>query len=106
MTDADVDAVYAYIMSEVEPVRQATLEPTIPFPLNLRFLQAGWGSFSSITAAIRMIRRNRRNGTAAPIWSKGSPIAAPAIRRATRSGPKSAPSNMAARWSTAGPRPR
>ncbi|MFB9224831.1 cytochrome c [Paracoccus cavernae] len=43
MTDADVDAVYAYIMSEVEPVRQATLEPTIPFPLNLRFLQAGWG---------------------------------------------------------------
>lgn len=43
MTDEDVDAIYAYIMSEVAPVSQAVLEPTIPFPLNLRFLQAGWG---------------------------------------------------------------
>ncbi|MDK3016504.1 cytochrome c [Pseudodonghicola flavimaris] len=42
MTDADVDAIYAYLMSEVAPVREATREPTIPFPLNQRILQAGW----------------------------------------------------------------
>lgn len=43
MSDADVDAIYAYLMSEVAPVRQETLPSTIPFPLNIRFLQAGWG---------------------------------------------------------------
>lgn len=43
MSDADVDAIYAYLMTEVPPVRQAVKETTIPFPLNIRFLQAGWG---------------------------------------------------------------
>lgn len=43
MTDDDVDAIYAYIMSEVKPVSQQVKEPTIPFPLNQRILQAGWG---------------------------------------------------------------
>lgn len=42
MTDADVDAVYAYLMTEVAPVQEATQAPTLPFPLNQRILQAGW----------------------------------------------------------------
>ncbi|SOH94330.1 Cytochrome c, mono- and diheme variants [Monaibacterium marinum] len=42
MSDEDVDAIYAYIMTEVVPVEQETRENELPFPLNQRFLQAGW----------------------------------------------------------------
>ena len=42
LSDQDVDALYAYLMSEVKPVKQKTRDNTLPFPLNLRFLQAGW----------------------------------------------------------------
>jgi mono/diheme cytochrome c family protein len=42
MTDADIDAVYAYIMSSVAPVKTEQKANELPFPLNLRFLQAGW----------------------------------------------------------------
>ena len=42
MSDEDVDAIYAFIMSEVAPVRSVQKENELPFPLNLRFLQAGW----------------------------------------------------------------
>lgn len=42
VSDEDVDAIYAYLMTEVAPVKEATNAPTIPFPLNQRILQAGW----------------------------------------------------------------
>ncbi|MFT6774662.1 MAG: mono/diheme cytochrome c family protein [Paracoccaceae bacterium] len=42
MTDADVDAIRAYIMTEVAPVRSAQKDNDLPFPLDQRFLQAGW----------------------------------------------------------------
>lgn len=42
MSDADIDAIYAFIMSEVKPVRTVQKENELPFPLNVRFLQAGW----------------------------------------------------------------
>ncbi|HTQ70324.1 MAG TPA: cytochrome c [Acidocella sp.] len=42
MSDADVDAIYAYIMSDIPPVNEATKQPSIPFPLNIRYLQSGW----------------------------------------------------------------
>jgi mono/diheme cytochrome c family protein len=42
LTDADVDALYAYFMTEVAPVKEETKAPTIAFPFNQRFLQAGW----------------------------------------------------------------
>jgi len=42
MTDEDVDAIYAYIMTEVEPVKTVQKENELPFPLNQRILQAGW----------------------------------------------------------------
>lgn len=42
MTDADVDAIYAYLMSDVKPVKLETKANTIPFPLSMRIWQAGW----------------------------------------------------------------
>ncbi|MCM2397286.1 c-type cytochrome [Rhizobium sp. S95] len=42
MTDEDVDAIYAYIMTNIAPVKEETKESSIPFPLNQRILQAGW----------------------------------------------------------------
>ncbi|WP_418459195.1 c-type cytochrome [Brucella intermedia] len=42
MSDEDVDAIYAYIMEKIPPVRLVTKENEIPFPLNQRILQAGW----------------------------------------------------------------
>ncbi|RJE79932.1 cytochrome c [Paracoccus sp. JM45] len=42
MSDDDIDAIYAFIMSEVKPVRTTQKENELPFPLNVRFLQAGW----------------------------------------------------------------
>ncbi|UAJ08741.1 cytochrome c [Polymorphobacter megasporae] len=41
LTDTDVAALYAYFMTR-EPVRQEARDNTIPFPLSLRPLQAGW----------------------------------------------------------------
>ncbi|MFQ6372651.1 c-type cytochrome [Shewanella sp. YIC-542] len=42
MTDDDIKAIYAYIMTSVPAVQQQKQENGIPFPLNIRFLQAGW----------------------------------------------------------------
>ncbi|RVU84007.1 cytochrome c [Leucothrix sargassi] len=42
MTDEDINAIYAYIMTSVPAVNQAKKENGIPFPLNIRWLQAGW----------------------------------------------------------------
>jgi mono/diheme cytochrome c family protein len=41
VTDDDVSALYAYLMSR-EPVHAQAIENTLPFPLNIRALQAGW----------------------------------------------------------------
>jgi mono/diheme cytochrome c family protein len=42
LSDSDVDAIYAYIMTDVAPVHEVTKQPDFPFPLNLRILQSGW----------------------------------------------------------------
>lgn len=42
MSDEDVDAIYAFLMAKVAPVREKTRDNALPFPLNQRFLQAGW----------------------------------------------------------------
>ena len=42
MTDEDVDAIYAYIMTEVAPIETVQKPNELPFPLDQRFLQAGW----------------------------------------------------------------
>lgn len=41
LTNEDVSALYAYLMTR-EPVRASAHENTVPFPLNIRALQAGW----------------------------------------------------------------
>lgn len=50
MTDDDIKAIYAYIMSSVPAVKQQKNENGIPFPLNIRFLQAGWKMLFANTA--------------------------------------------------------
>ncbi|WP_217892182.1 cytochrome c [Haematobacter massiliensis] len=42
ITDADISALYAYIMSSVPPVKAAKQANELPFPLDVRVLQAGW----------------------------------------------------------------
>lgn len=42
MSDEDITAIYAYIMTSVAPVKQVKKDNGIPFPLNIRWLQAGW----------------------------------------------------------------
>jgi mono/diheme cytochrome c family protein len=42
MTDEDIRAIYAYIMTSVPGVKQVKKDNGIPFPLNIRSLQAGW----------------------------------------------------------------
>jgi mono/diheme cytochrome c family protein len=41
LSDEDVQALYAYFMTRA-PVRSAVPENGLPFPLNIRYLQAGW----------------------------------------------------------------
>lgn len=41
LTDGDVAALYAYFMTR-QPVRAVAPPDTLPFPLNIRMLQAGW----------------------------------------------------------------
>lgn len=42
MPDADIQALYAYFMSQVEPVSQPSADSTIPWPLNMRWPMAWW----------------------------------------------------------------
>ena len=87
-SDADLQALYAYLMAQ-PPVRADTPKNTLAFPFNLRPLLAGWNAlFHRAATYSRPTRRNRRHGIAAPIWSRASAIAAPAIRRAMRSARK------------------
>lgn len=39
--NADIDVLYAYLMT-LEPLPEAAFANTVPFPLNIRLLQAGW----------------------------------------------------------------
>ena len=66
-------------------VRAETPANALAFPFNLRPLMAGWNAlFHQPDSHSSPTRQNRRHGIAAPIWSRASAIAAPAIRRATR----------------------
>ena len=41
LSDDDVNALYAYFMTRA-PIRSPEQENSLPFPLNIRYLQAGW----------------------------------------------------------------
>ncbi|ASJ73924.1 cytochrome c [Granulosicoccus antarcticus] len=42
MSEEDINAIYAYIMSEIKPAKAIQKENELPFPLDQRILQAGW----------------------------------------------------------------
>ena len=42
MSEQDIAAIYAFIMTQVKPVQAKQRKNELPFPFNLRFLQAGW----------------------------------------------------------------
>ncbi|TDR23755.1 cytochrome c [Marinicella litoralis] len=42
MSEQDIVAIYAYIMTQVQPVQVPQRNNELPFPLNWRYLQAGW----------------------------------------------------------------
>jgi len=42
MSEQDIVATYAFIMTQVKPAQVTQRNNELPFPLNLRYLQAGW----------------------------------------------------------------
>jgi mono/diheme cytochrome c family protein len=68
LTDADVSALYAYFMTR-EPARAVAPDNTIPFPLNIRALQAGW--------KLLFFRPGRYQSRAdrGPEWNRGAYLA-------------------------------
>ena len=84
VSDEDDRALYAYLMTR-EPVAAPARANQLPFPLDQRFVIAGWKLLFLRRGTYRPDATRARNGIAAPIWSKGWRIAAPAIPRAMRS---------------------
>ena len=79
LSDNDVKALYAYFMTR-PPFRSPAKGNTIPFPLNIRYLQAGWKLlFFRPGRYDGPMPQRAPNGTAAPTSRSGfQPIAAPA----------------------------
>jgi len=82
VSDEDDSALYAFLMTR-EPVRAPARENQLAFPLDYRVLVAGWKLLFLHPGSYRPDSTKSADGIAAPIWSRGSRIAAPAIRRAT-----------------------
>jgi mono/diheme cytochrome c family protein len=51
--DADIDAIYAYLMAAVEPVRETTRESDLGFPYNIRATLAVWKALFLDKAPLR-----------------------------------------------------
>jgi len=84
VTDADDQALYAYLMTR-QPVRAPARENELSFPLDQRFVIAGWKLLFFATEPTSRTPRRAWNGIAAPIWSKGWRIAARVTPRAMHS---------------------
>jgi len=69
MSDDDIGAIYAYIMTSVPAVNQAKKENGIPFPLNIRGLQAGWKLLFADTAMFET------NDNKSEQWNRGAYLA-------------------------------
>ena len=84
-TDADLQALYAYLMAQ-PPVRADS--PQEHAGVSVQLASADGGMERAVPPAPRRIRSRCDQigsyGIAAPIWSRASAIAAPAIRRAMR----------------------
>ena len=68
VTDEDVEALYAYFMSR-PPVRAPARSNTLPFPLDIRALQAGW------KLLFLSNRRYQPNATKGAEWNRGAYLA-------------------------------
>jgi mono/diheme cytochrome c family protein len=68
LSDADVSALYAYFMTR-SPVHASARENTLPFPLNIRALQAGWKLL--FFSAGRFQERPERGAA----WNRGAYLA-------------------------------
>ena len=69
MSDDDIAAIYAYIMTSIPAVNQAKKENGIPFPLNIRWLQAGWKLLFADT------QRFENNDNKSEQWNRGAYLA-------------------------------
>ncbi|XQW83801.1 cytochrome c [Thalassotalea piscium] len=69
MTNEDISAIYAYIMTSVPAVNQQKKENTIPFPLNIRGLQAGWKLLFADTDAFEPNKSKSKE------WNRGAYLA-------------------------------
>ena len=68
VTDEDVKALYAYLMTR-PPIRAPAQTNTVPFPLNIRLLQAGW-KLLFVTN-----RRYQPDTTKSAEWNRGAYLA-------------------------------
>ena len=68
LSDADVKALYAYFMTR-SPVHAVARENGLPFPLNVRYLQAGWRLLFFRPA------RFEPNAHKSPEWNRGAYLA-------------------------------
>lgn len=69
MSDADIKAIYAYIMTSIPAVNQLKKDNAIPFPLNIRWLQAGWKLLFADTAPF--VAQSAKS----PEWNRGAYLA-------------------------------
>ncbi|MGI2170228.1 cytochrome c [Shewanella sp. MF05960] len=69
MTDADISAIYAYIMTSVPAVNQVKKDNGIPFPLNISMLQAGWKLLFADTDSFKP------NSAKSAEWNRGAYLA-------------------------------
>jgi mono/diheme cytochrome c family protein len=68
LTDDDVKALYAYFMS-VPPIKAPPKTNTVPFPLNIRMLQAGWKLLFFSKGTYRVV------ATKSAEWNRGAYLA-------------------------------
>lgn len=68
VTDEDVKALYAYFMTR-PPIRATAQSNTVPFPLNIRLLQAGWKLLFVAN------RRYQPDTTKSAEWNRGAYLA-------------------------------
>ena len=83
VSDADIEALYAYFMNGVQPVAQANRAPDIPWPLSMRWPLTYWRwMFAPAVHNATAVLRTTLFATAAPISSRAWNIAERATPRA------------------------
>ncbi|MFK4446055.1 mono/diheme cytochrome c family protein [Caballeronia udeis] len=66
ISDEDVDALYAYFMKSVKPVKQRNRQPDIPWPLDMRWPLKLWNLFF-LDDTVYRAKPNKD-----PVWNRGA----------------------------------